>query len=154
MRYLIRAVKYFFYLLIILSLVISALIFFEVVDSDISTLFVNGYDSYWQIALLMAVFAAIYPRFGFSRRKAYMNGSDEELRPEVMSVMEDHGYRLESEDGADFVFVKRSPLSRALKMWEDRISFSRDISGYNLEGLTRDLPRLISALEYRNSNKA
>ena len=154
MRYLIRAIKYFFYLLVILALIISALTAFKVVDSDLSTLFVNGYDSYWQIALLMAFFAAVYPRFGFSTRKAYLYGSFEEISPVVMEVMENHGYRLESRDGENMAFVKRGIVSRALKMWEDRITFTRDITGYNLEGLTRDLPRLVSALEYRNSKNS
>ena len=78
MRYLIRSVKYFVQLMVILCLIIAILIVAKVVDADISRIFVNGYDSLWQIALLMAVFAAIYPRFGYARRQAIVPGSDEE----------------------------------------------------------------------------
>ena len=62
MKYLVRAVKYFIYLMIILSLIIVVLIMTKMVESDISKMFVNGYDSLWQIALMMAVFALIYPK--------------------------------------------------------------------------------------------
>lgn len=151
MKYLVRSVKYFLYLTIILVLVVFVLVQFNIVDADLSTMFVNGYDSYWQMALMLAVFASLYPKWGFSTRKAYINGSFEELKDGIVEVMENHGYVLESNEGEDMTFRKRSGLSKALKVWEDRISFSREIAGYRLEGLTRDLPRLIAALETRFS---
>lgn len=151
MKYLLRSVKYFFYLTIILVLVVFVLVQLKIVEADLSTMFVNGYDSYWQMALMLAVFSALYPKWGFSTRKAYINGSFEELRDGIVEVMENHGYVLESNEGEDMTFRKRSGLSKALKIWEDRISFSREIAGYRLEGLTRDLPRLIAALENRFS---
>lgn len=151
MKYLVRSVKYFFYLGIILALVVFVLVQFKIVDADLSTLFVNGYDSYWQMALMLAVFALLYPKWGFSNRKAYINGSFEEIKEGIIEVMEGRGYVLESNEGEDMTFRKRSGLSRALKIWEDRITFSREIAGYRLEGFTRDLPRLIAALENRFS---
>ena len=147
MKYLVRAVKYFFYLMVILALIIAVLIALKVVESDISQIFVNGYDSLWQIALMMAAFAALYPRFGFSTRSARVLGSDEEVVPHVIRVMEEHGYRLENRDGADMSFRKRDVLSRAFKMWEDRLIFTRRASGYDIEGLTRDLVRVVAAVE-------
>ena len=154
MKYLTRSLKYFFYLTIMLVLVIAALMAFKIVDADPSTLFVNGYDSYWQIALMMAAFALIYPRYGFSTRKANLKGSPEELREGIEKVMADHGYRLEKEDeDGNLSFRKRNALSRAIKMGEDRITFSKNLTGYDLEGFTRELPRLISALEYRFSSE-
>ena len=151
MKYLVRSVKYFFYLAIILALIIFVLIQFKIVDADLSTMFVNGYDSYWQMGLMLAVFSFLYPKWGFSTRKAYINGSFEEIKDGIVEVMEGRGYVLESNEGEDLTFRKRSGLSRALKIWEDRITFSREIAGYRLEGLTRDLPRLIAALENRFS---
>lgn len=147
MKYLVRSVKYFFYLVAILVLTITVLIALDVVESDISKIFVNGYDSFWQIALLMAVFAALYPRFGFSTRSARVLGSDEEAVPHVIKVMEDHGYKLEGRDGSDMTFRRKGGLSRALKMWEDRMTFTRSVSGFDVEGLTRDLTRIVSAIE-------
>ena len=147
MKYFVRSVKYFFYLLLILALVILVLIAGKFVEADLSTMFVNGYDSLWQMALVMALFAMVYPKFGFSSRRAVVPGSFEELKPAVMKVMDLNGYRLEKQEGEDFTFVRRSGFSRALKMWEDRISFTRTVNGYDIEGLTRDLPRIISGLE-------
>lgn len=147
MKYFVRSIKYFFYLLLILALVILVLIAGKFVEADLSTMFVNGYDSMWQMALVMALFALVYPKFGFSSRRAVVPGSSEELKPAVMKVMDLNGYRLEKQEGEDFTFIRRSGFSRALKMWEDRISFTRTVNGYDIEGLTRDLPRIISGLE-------
>ena len=124
MKYFIRSVKYFFYLLVILAIIITILVLAGFVEADISKIFVNGYDSLWQICLIMAVFAAIYPRFGFSSRTAHVYGSPEDVRPLLLKVMDLHGYRLEKDGGDSLTFVKRSVISRLLKMWEDRITVS------------------------------
>ena len=147
MKYLIRSVKYFCYLILLLALIILALVLTGFVEADLSKMFVNGYDSLWQIALIMLVFALIYPRFGFSKRTAHLAGSPEELRPDVMRVMERLGYRLETEQDDSWSFLRRSGFSRALKMWEDRITLTTGGAGLEVEGLTRDLARIVSALE-------
>lgn len=147
MKYIIRSLKYYVYLMILLALIIAALVLTGFVEADLSKMFVNGYDSLWQIALIMLVFAGIYPRFGFSSRTAHLYGSQEELRPDVMRVMESLGYRLEGEKDGGWTFLRRSGFSRALKMWEDRITLTPSGAGLEVEGLTRDLNRIVSALE-------
>ena len=135
MRYFIRAVKYFVQLMVILAIIIAILIVAKVVDSDISKIFVNGYDSLWQIALMMAAFAALYPRFGYSSRQAIMPGSDEEIAPELDKVMNAFGYGKE-----------HAVADRVFRMWEDRITVTRFVSGYELEGPGKDVVRLVNAL--------
>lgn len=139
MRYLIRSIKYFIYLFIILSLMIGVLMALNFVETDLDKLFVGGRDSLWQIALLMAVFAAIYPRFGYTTRFVPMGGSFEELRPGVVKMMQASGYVLEKEEEGSLSFRRRSPLSRAMKMFEDRIRFTHALGGWNIEGHSRDV---------------
>ena len=147
MKYIIRSLKYFCYLIILLTLIILALVLTGFVEADLSKMFVNGYDSLWQIALVMLAFAALYPRFGFSKRTAHVYGSPEEIRSDVLRVMEVLGYRLESEKEGSWAFLRRSGVSRALKRWEDRITLTASAAGLEVEGLTRDLMRVVSALE-------
>jgi len=151
MRYLIRSVKYFIQLMVILALIIAILIVAKVVDSDISKIFVNGYDSLWQIAILMAVFAAIYPRLGYGRRQALVPGADEEAEPVLQQVMQAHGYmELPSEavpgDSPARVFRKKAAGDRFTRLWEDRITVTRCLTGYELEGISKDIVRLCSAM--------
>ena len=137
--------------LMILALVIAILIVAKVVDSDISQIFVNGYDSLWQIALLMAVFAAIYPKFGYASRQAIVPGSDEETMPVLESVMESYGYKREERTDGVLAFRKAHIPDRVMRLWEDRITVTRFVSGYELEGANKDVVRIVNALRDRNS---
>ena len=151
MKYFVRAVKYFVFLMIILALIIAVMVAAGFVEGDISQIFVHGYDSLWQIALIMAVFAAIYPRLGYSRQTASVRGSIEDLRSDIDNVMELHGYKLEKAEPGMLSYVKRSALSRVLKMWEDRVIFTTTPGGVQLEGITKDIVRLRSGLETKVS---
>ena len=135
----------------ILALVIAILIVAKVVDSDISQIFVNGYDSLWQIALLMAVFAAIYPKFGYASRQAIVPGSDEETMPVLERVMESYGYKREERTDGVLAFRKAHIPDRVMRLWEDRITVTRFVSGYELEGANKDVVRIVNALRDRNS---
>ncbi|MCQ2177481.1 MAG: hypothetical protein MJY42_01175 [Bacteroidales bacterium] len=144
MRYFIRAAKYFVELTIILVLVIVLLMAFKVVDTDIDTLFINGRDSLWQIALIMVVFAAVYPRFGFLKRRLRIAGSFEEIFPTVEQVMAAGGYELESRDGENLAYRIRSKAARITRMGEDRITLTRSLGGFEIEGPGKDIARIIS----------
>ena len=153
MKYIIRALKYFCYLIVFLTLIIGALVLTGFVEADLSKMFVNGYDSLWQMALVLLVLSLIYPHFGFSARTAHVYGSPEELQPVVVPVMERLGYRLEGAQEGGWSFRRRSALSRALKIWEDRITVKPSGAGLEIEGLTRDLPRIVGALEATRSDE-
>ena len=146
MKYIVRALKYFVQLLVILSLIIAILMVAKVVDTDISQLFVNGYDSLWQIALLMAAFAAMYPRLGYARREAVVPGSDEEVYPVLDRVMSAHGYSREQRSDGAVAYRKTSFGDRLTRLWEDRITVTRIATGFEFEGLNRDAVRLVNAL--------
>ncbi len=146
MKYLVRSLKYFVQLAVILALVIAILVVARVVPGDISQIFRNGYDSLWQIAIIMAVFAAVYPRFGYASREAVLPGSDEEVKPLLDKVMSAHGYKQEERSDGKLSYRKASAGDRLLRLWEDRISVDRFVSGYTLEGYNKDVVRLINAL--------
>ena len=150
MKYLKRSVKYFFYYVILLVIIILVLVAFKIVEADLSKMFVNGYDSLWQIALVFAAMAAAYPRFGFSTRSAYMPGETAALLPIIKQVMDEHGYKMTEQDAdGNLKFRKRSPLTRMLKMGEDTLTFTRTATGYDVEGITKDMVRVVGALEYK-----
>ena len=75
MKYLVRVIKYFVYLTVILTLFIAVLIAFKMVGTSVDEIFRDGARSLWQIAGIIAVFAAVYPAMGFTRRGAIVPGS-------------------------------------------------------------------------------
>lgn len=155
-KYIIRAVKYFFYFTFLMVLIMSVLVLAHVVDGNIETMFRDGYDSLWQIAGMFACVAAVYPVFGFVKKTALVSGEYSEIRDRTVKFMEDRGYRLEKEDGENLSFRSRSALNRIARMCEDRITFTRCLGGFELEGLRKDTIRIIYGLEnaFRQDNGA
>ena len=154
MKYLVRVVKYFIYLVVILALFIAVLMYFNMVGTSLDEIFKNGVKSLWQVAGIVAVFAAIYTLMGFTRRSAMIPGDYPALKQGIVDVMHDRGYVLESENAdvpgeEKLSFRKRSPLLRLTRMFEDRITMVKDFGGFSLEGPSKDLARLIGALEFK-----
>lgn len=153
MKYFIRSVKYFFYLMIVLCLILVVMIFAGLVEGNIANMFVNGYDSVWQITLFMAVFAAIYPRFGYTTRTAHIYGTSEQAESCLTRVMDIHDYKLHSQDGDQRRYVKRSPIARVFRMWEDTITITPIAGGFEVEGSSKDIVRIVSGLEAANQQE-
>ena len=149
MKYIIRAAKYFLYIAVFLVILLVLLSLFNIIGGNVNEIFRNGTKSVWQIALLLVAFSALYPALSFGRRDAIVPGSYEQIRDGVVMLMEDRGYMLEREEGENMVFRFRSPVRRISHMFEDRITFTRSMSGFELEGYIKDIVRVISALEYR-----
>ena len=51
MKYLVRAVKYFFYFAFLSTVIILALVLIGAVEGDINSIFEGGYSALWKIAL-------------------------------------------------------------------------------------------------------
>lgn len=147
LKYIIRAVKYFFYFSFLLVVILAVLVLAHVVDGNIETMFRDGYNSLWQIGLMFAAVSAVYPIFGFVKKEAVIPGEYSEIRGDVVKFMENRGYRLESESGENMTFRSRSVLNRMTRMLEDRITFTRTLGGFELEGLRKDTIRIIYGLE-------
>lgn len=150
MKYIIRAVKYFFYFFILLAIMLGILILAHVTDAhNIETLFKEGYTSLLKIAIMFGCISAIYPIFGFQKKEAIVPGEYREIRTDVIEFMESRGYRLESEQDQNLTFRYRSPVNRLFRMYEDRITMTRRISGFDVEGLRKDVVRIVYGLEQK-----
>ena len=58
LKYIVRAIKYFFYFSIIMIVIMSILVLAHVVDGNIETMFRDGYNSLWEIGLMFAAVTA------------------------------------------------------------------------------------------------
>ena len=152
MRYIVRAIKYFLYVSVIVVILMAILVMLGYVSSDIDVMFRNGWKSVWMIVAMFAAVSAVYPRFGYTRRMVSAGGEFAELRGGLVSFMADRGYHLEKEDGENLSFRRNSVWARILRIGEDRISVSRVLGGFELEGPTRAVMPLASGLEFKLQN--
>ena len=94
MKYIVRVFKYFICVTVLMALILLVLALLGYVEKDVNSMFRNGWNSIWQIALMFLVVAAIYPRFGFCKRGAIVPGAYEDIRPGVVRYMAERGYEL------------------------------------------------------------
>lgn len=149
MKYIRRAVKYFIQISVLLVLIMAVLMLSGMVSKDITVAFQQGWKSVGYIALAFAGMSAIYPLFGYGKRVIPTRGEPAETRPLVEEAMSLWGYVLEKEDGDTLVFRLSSPTARAARLWEDRITLTRVLSGYEIEGLMRDQARVYTTLSHK-----
>ena len=149
MRYVVRALKYFVRVTVIMTAVIGVLMLAGLVPKDIGTAFRQGWKSIGYILLMFAAVSAAYPYFGYIRRSVALPGEFAELRGGILAEMKARGYVLEKEEGENFVFHLASPGARLVRLWEDRLTFTRELGGYSIEGPGKDLVRIGNALQYR-----
>lgn len=149
MKYLIRAVKYFFYFAILTTAIVLALVLIGAVEGSIDTIFDGGYSALWKIAIFFAVVAAVYPKVGFVCREIAVDKDWKDMRSDVLEFFKERRYDLESETGDTVTFRFRGTSGRLSKMYEDRITLTRVAQGFTLEGLRKDVMRLATGLEYR-----
>ena len=149
MKYLLRSIKYFIYLAIMLAIFIAALLALGFIEGPIDNIFTNGADSIWQMALIVAAFAAVYPMLGYGKRNVRIYGEPEQVWPEIVEFMNGRGYILTEGDAEGAKFRLASNLGRVMRMGEDTITFTRNIGGYSLEGRTKEIVRLDTGLTQR-----
>ena len=152
MKYLVRSVKYFFYFALLTSLILFALVFLGMADSNIANNFEGGYSAFWKMALFYAAVAAIYPKLAFINRKLYIDPSVD-IKAETVRFFQDRRYVLESQTDDTLTFRVAGMGTRLVKMCEDRITITRTLDGYYMEGHRKDVLRLASSLEYKFQDK-
>lgn len=147
MKYLIRSIKYFFYFAFLFGAIIAALVLIGAVEGDINEILEGGYASLWKIAIFFAVVAAVYPKFGFVRRKLDTSAEWESVKEKAVSYFEGKNFKTESETPDTVSFRRRNVMERMTKMGEDRITLVRTDEGFFLEGLRKDVYLYATGLE-------
>lgn len=152
MKYLVRSIKYFFYFAFITSLILFALIYLDMAESNVASNFEGGYNAFWKMGLFFAAVAAVYPKLAFINRKLYIDPSVD-IQAQTVIFFQDRRYVLESQSADTMTFRVKGAGARLVKMCEDRITITRTLDGYYMEGLRKDVLRFASGLEYKFQNQ-
>lgn len=135
--------------MVFLAVILLLLILFGAADWDFSTLFRDGKDSLWEIAVLFAAVAAAYPKIGFIRRSFTTQAGEEEAMDTARAYMKQLGYVLEKESQGTLSFRQESFTSRLSRMYEDRITVTAEDGKVCVDGLRKDVVRICGGLEFR-----
>ena len=146
--YLRRALKYFIQLTIIFAIIIGILMLSNMASKDINTAFRHGWQSVHMILAAFAVMSLIYPFFGYGKRQVQATGDPSDHWKNIEKIMASRGYSFvgETPEGGQ-KFKLENVVSRVARLWEDTITINPVLGGFQVEGLNRDLVRVVMALD-------
>lgn len=150
MTYLRRAVKYFIQLSMIFAAIIAVLMLSGMVSKDVNLAFRSGWNSVYGILAAFAAMGAIYPLFGYGKRQIKAPGEPAEHWGAIEESLEGRGYVKagEAEDGSRRYHLS-NPVNRAARLWEDTITLTPVLGGFQAEGLARDLARVVTSIDHK-----
>ncbi|MCL1973517.1 MAG: hypothetical protein FWG54_01710 [Bacteroidetes bacterium] len=148
-NYLIRFVKYFVYLCILIAIML-ALVFYL---SDHRGEYRHFWEliptyNFWQMGLFLFVFAAIYPIISYVDRKVYLNRSFDLDKDLLINVLLNANYQIESDNDYRLVFRHKNAFTRFMRLYEDKITLDYSDNPIVLNGLRRDVYRFARTMEY------
>lgn len=147
MKYFVRSIKYFIYFIILGSILLAIMTLWTGGNFDVSTMFVEGMTSVWKILGLFALISAFYPALSYQKRSIAYSGSWQEAKPKVIAFMDSRKFKIETDTVQRLTFICKSPSSRLVKMYEDRITMDISQGTILIEGHRKELARIIFALE-------
>ena len=153
MKYLIRAIKYFFYFAIVTTALVTVLVFIGAVEGNIDAIFEGGYNALWKMAIFFAAVAAVYPSLAFIKRDITIDGGFEAHKDEIIEYMKERRYELESSTENGLSFRIKGIAGKLTKMKEYRITVTPTLEGAQMEGLRKDIIRLAMGLEAKLSQR-
>ena len=149
MTYLRRALKYFIQITLILAVILVILMASGMVSWNMNIAFQHGWKSVWWILSAFAVMSLAYPFFGYQKRKINVVGDPADYKEGIVKALATRGYVLEDDTDGELKFRLSSPVNKAARMWEDRITLTPVLGGFQAEGLSRDLVRVVSSIEHQ-----
>ena len=149
MTYLRRALKYFIQITLILAVILVILMASGMVSWNMNIAFQHGWKSVWWILSAFAVMSLAYPFFGYQKRKINVVGDPADYKDGIVQALATRGYVLEDDTDGELKFRLSSPVNKAARMWEDRITLTPVLGGFQAEGLSRDLVRVVSSIEHQ-----
>jgi len=149
LHYFIRFFKYVVYYFIFL-LAVLALVFYTTTNRGDLQYFwelIPPYN-YWQVAIFLIVFAAVYPFFGFVKRNVYLNRPFQTDRDMLIECILLANYKLCSDDGSKMKFQQKSIFLRIMRLFEDTLTLDYSDNPIVLDGMRRDVYRFARNMEY------
>lgn len=152
----IRSVKYFFIFIVLVSIFVCILVLltpnhtyehiFATSPEDTRALF--KYGSWWQMLVIFALIAAIYPGLTFVKKEVMIEGDFEDYRDKIMKEFEQAGYVKTDEDEEKLTFRIKNKFTRFMRAYEDTVTITKGEAPLILSGNRKDILRLASRIEY------
>lgn len=153
MKYIVRAIKYLFYFILLFAVIVLVLWFlmYRRQGIPITELFEPG--AYPKMGLFFVLVAAVYPAISFVRRKLTLGGPYSRDRKTIDGIMKEAGYRVETETPEKVTYRLEKASLRFTRMYEDRVTIDIHEDPIVFEGYRKDVDRIVRFIAYRLSRE-
>lgn len=145
--YIVRAVKYLFWLILLFALIFVLMLVSGTTkgnpEESLRLLFGSSRGAL-MIAVMILV-ALAYPKFGYIRRRFAVDQAAN--RDTIIEAFARGRYYLQSERDGRMVFRTDSTVKKLRTLWEDAITVEPDPGGFTLEGNRREAVVIAYRLE-------
>lgn len=148
LQYLVRFCKYVIYCSLLFSLLLI-MVFYTSNHGELTYFWELIHPSkYLQVALLVVVYAAVYPFIGYVDRKVYLNQPFQKDREALIHGILHAQFLIVSDSGTVLVFRPKSKFTRLMRLYEDKIVLDYSNNPILLYGMRRDVQRFARNMEY------
>lgn len=152
MKYFIRSVKSFISFSTIFFLVLLVLVYTNN-DVTLATAFDPEFglfkaNSEYKILAFFLAIAAIYPALTYVKKEIFINGTFEDHKDTIIRIFTAAGYIFVSADEEAVTFRKKSQISRFMRLYEDKITITKEESPLILNGIRKDIIRIAGSIQY------
>lgn len=145
-RRVVRSVKYFFVFIVLAVVLLSIVTVLS--GESLRQLFLPVSEggmlkdgAWWQMLILFALIALVYPGLVFVKKEVMIEGDFEDHRNTIMKAFESLGYEKTDEDSDKLTFRLRNRFTRFMRAFEDSVTISKGEAPLILEGnLQGDTP--------------
>lgn len=148
MQYFIRSVKYFFYIVVFCSIIVSLMFYTSDRPEGITVLDLFFQDGAWyKMLLFFLVFSGVYPLIGFQKKQVYVSNFADK-KAEIIELFKNANFMVEGESATTITFRPRNKFIRIIKMCEDQVIIDFSDNPILIEGVRKDVLRFSRGIEY------
>lgn len=141
MRYFLRALKYFFKIVIIFAAIVLVLKFIlpQYKGESIPGMFKDGMNSIYMIIGIFAVFSGIYPLLTYGKKVVLVPTGN--VKERINNAMIQRDYTLLREDETTLVYTQ-SKIGRMLNNDFDAVTITLGDENIEIEGFRKEITRI------------
>lgn len=147
-KHIIRSVKYFFYIAIFFSILVTIMFYTSNHPEGTTVLDLFKEGSWWKILLFFISFAAVYPFVGYQKKSIYTAENLKTKKQEIITLFENANFVLESETETSMTFRLRNKFLRFMRTYEDAVVLDYSDIPATISGLRKDTLRFSRSIEY------
>lgn len=158
-KYIVRALKCMILVMIMFCIVITIVFYTSEHSADMKPWDLFDQGSFTKIIIFFLAYACVYPLIGYGKRELALGGELAANRQEISNLLAEMNFvpvykETEENDFNVLKFQNKSAFIRALRLGEDKVTFTQKDGIVEVEGQRKDVMRVVRRIEWYLQQKS